>query len=472
MSARRRRLSAVSRVALATTLTLTVGVALVALVSYAAVVRDLEAGIDRNLLEESRAYAAALAQDPPGTSGELVEASRRYLSARRPGSVLAPILLVRLTEGTVISNTDLPLEEVWSSADAPVASGFTTVVHRGSTYRTSTAPVLAGDGTVLGVFHAALALDPIYTLRNDLGRSIATIGLAVAVIGGLLSYWVARAALAPLARVAATAGRISHSALAERVDYDGPDDEVGSVARSLNAMLDRLESAFGEQRRFVADASHELRTPLAVVRGNLETLCAEGASPGERDEAMTAVRDELGRMERLIDDLLALARLEADIRRRPFQPLDATVLLEEAAGRGRALAGDRTFAVDAPERLWVLGDPDLLDAALGNLVRNASHHTSPDGRITLSARAEGDSVALSVADDGPGIPGADIERVFDRFYRGPATRDDRGGGSGLGLAIARRLAELHGGSVRAGNGPDGGAVFTITLPRSESGEPG
>jgi signal transduction histidine kinase len=448
---------------------LAVGVALVAGVSYAAVTRDLEASIDRDLLEESRAYAAALAQDPPETVDELIEASRRYMAARQPGSVLAPVLLVRLTDGTVISNADLPLEDVWAGGDAPAVTGFTTVTHEELSYRISTALVRAGDGTLLGVFHAALALDAVYALRDALARSIATIGLSVAAIGGLLSYWVARAALAPLARVAATAGRITQSALTERVAYDGPNDEVGSVVRSLNAMLDRLETAFGEQRRFVADASHELRTPLAVVRGNLDTLCSEGSPAEDRSEAMDAVRGELARMERLVEDLLSLARLESGTHRRPFQPLDVTVLLEEAAGRLRALGGERTVVIDAPERLWVNGDPDLLDAALGNLVRNAWHHTAPRGHITLSARPDDHSVVLSIADDGPGIPAADLKRVFDRFYRGGAPRDDGGGGSGLGRAIVQRLAEFHDGSVSASNPPEGGAVFTVTMPRIEPG---
>jgi heavy metal sensor kinase len=457
-------------VALATTITLALGVALVAVVSYAAVTSDLESGIDRDLLEESLAYTAALAQNPPQTTAELVEASRRYLAARQPGSSLSPILLVRLANGAVISNSDLTLERVWDLPDAPIDRGFATVAYEGLSYRVASAPVLAANGEDLGVFHAALGLDAVRALRDDLGRSIATIGLAVTALGGLLSYWVARAALAPLARVAATAGRISQSALAERVEYDGPDDEVGSVVRSLNAMLDRLEAAFGEQRRFVADASHELRTPLAVVRGNLETLCSDTSPAEDRAEARQAVGDELARMERLVADLLALARLESGRTQRPFQPLDATVLLEEVAGRMRALGDQRTIVVDAPDRYWVEGDPDLLDAALGNLVRNAWNHTGPDGRITLSARADDSRVMLSVADDGPGIPAADLERVFDRFYRGSARRSNEGGGSGLGLAIVKRLIELHGGDVGAVNGPEGGAVFTVTLPRSEDAD--
>ena len=466
----RRRLSAVARVALATTVTLAIGVALVAGVSYAAVTRDLEGSVDRDLLEESRAYAASLAQDPPQTSLELVEASRRYLAARQPGSALSPILFVKLADGRVISNTDLTLERAWDTTGTPETPGFVTISYEGVTYRAVTAPILADDQSALGVFHAALGLDAVRSLRDELGRSIAGIGLAVVAIGGLLSYWVARAALAPLARVAATAGRISDAALTERVAYDGPDDEVGSVVRSLNAMLDRLEVAFGEQRRFVADASHELRTPLAAVRGNVETLCDDAASLEHRAEARAAVQGELARMDRLVDDLLALARLESGVLRRPFQPLDATVLLDEVAARARTLPGERVVAVLAPERVWVNGDPDLLEDALGNLVRNAWRHTASGGRITLSVRAEGELVLLEVADDGPGIPATDLDRVFDRFYRGGSPRGDDGGGSGLGLAIVRRLAELHGGTVRAANAPGGGAVLTIALPRRESGD--
>ena len=454
--------------ALATTITLALGVAVVVGLSYAAVSRDLRATVDRDLLEESRAFSAALAQEPPESRAELVESARTYLAAREPGSTLSPILIVRLLDGRVLSNSDLTLERAWSDPDAAPGGGFATVPYEGVTYRVATAALTSRDGDLLGTFHAALALDTVYAIRGDLARSLASVGLAAVVLGSLLSYWVARAALAPLARVAATAGRISDDRLTERVAYDGPRDEVGSMVAALNAMLDRLETAFGEQRRFVADASHELRTPLSVVRGNLELLERGGMSDADRAEALDAVRDELRRMERLVDDLLALARLESGSLRRPFQPLDVGVLLAEVGARARVL-GDRRIIVESPDDLWVAGDPDLLEQALANIVRNAVRHTADGGTIRLASHAEGSRVVLTAADDGPGIPEADLPRVFDRFHRGPTRRDEAGGGSGLGLAITRRLVELHGGSVRASNGANGGAVFTVELPRSEPG---
>ncbi|MBN2848191.1 MAG: HAMP domain-containing histidine kinase [Coriobacteriia bacterium] len=464
----RRGLPAVARVALATTITLTIGITIVVGVSYAAVSRDLRAAVDRDLLEESRAFSAALGQETLETRDELVESARAYLSAREPGSTLSPILIVRLLDGSVISNSDLTLERAWEDAAAAPGGGFTTVSYEGVTYRVATAALTSRNGDLLGTFHASLALDTVYAIRTDLARALASVGLAAIVLGSLLSYWVARAALAPLARVAATAGHISDARLAERVSYDGPRDEVGSMVAALNAMLDRLEAAFGEQRRFVADASHELRTPLSVVRGNLELLERERVSDADRAEALDAVRDELRRMERLIDDLLALARLESGALRRPFQPLDVGVLLAEVAARARVL-GDLNITVEAPDDVWVTGDPDLLEQALANIVRNAVRHTADGGTIRLASHAEGDHVCLAVSDDGPGIPEAHLPRVFDRFYRGPTRRDEAGGGSGLGLAITRRLVELHGGSVRAENGAGGGAVFTVELPRSEPG---
>lgn len=442
---------------------LAVGVALVAAVSYAAVSRDLQASIDRDLLEETRAFSAALLGEVPESTEALVEASRAYLAARQPGSLLAPILLVQLEDGTVISNTDLTLERAWLGGPPP-GPGFSTLAYEGAEYRMATAPVLAEDGSALGSFHAAIALDEARSLQAGLATSLAWIGFGVVLIGGALSYWVARAALDPLRKVADTASRITHSSLTDRVEYSGPDDEVGTVVSALNAMLDRLEAAFGEQRRFVADASHELRTPLAVIRGNLELLERPDGDESDRAEALCAVRDELARTERLVEDLLALARLEDGTPRRPFQPLDVSILLQELSNRARVL-GSRTIEIAAIDGLWVLGDPDLLEGALANLVGNAVRHTAAEGRISLGSRPAGDAVVITIADDGPGIPEQHLDRVFERFHRVPSPRDTEGGGSGLGLAITQRVVDVHGGTISAENAPGGGAVFTVSLPR-------
>jgi two-component system OmpR family sensor kinase len=227
-------------------------------------------------------------------------------------------------------------------------------------------------------------------------------------------------------------------------------------------MLDRLESAFREQRRFLADASHELRTPLAIVSGHLEILSREGLAPDERVEELAIVSDEVARMGRLVDDMLSLARLEAEAAR-PFQALEVRSLLAEAAGRGRGL-GYRRFVVDASQDLWVYGEPDQLMQALLNLLKNAIAHSPEGSTIVLAAGTEEDRVRIAVEDAGPGIRPEELERVFDRFFRAHGSRPS-GGGSGLGLAIVKRLVELHGGTVAAANRTTGGAVFTIRLPR-------
>lgn len=472
MSARR-RFSTATRVALSAALVLVLGVAAVVVVSYVSVSRQLEAELDMSLLAEVNAYDAALIKDAPADETALVEASRAYLQARsQAGSSSAPILVVRLADGRVISNSDIRLERTWdataSATPPPPAAGFRTVVFEGVSYRTASSPVLSSGGRVLGTFHAALSLDAARAIRLELGRTLAVIGLGVAIAGVLLTIGVTRASLAPLARVAATARTITQARLTERIDYDGPDDEVGTVVVAINDMLGRLETSFGEQRQFVADASHELRTPLAIIRGHLDVLERDGAQPEECAESLDVLREESRRMQRMVDDLLQLARLEDRSHARPFQPLDVATLLAEVASRTRAL-GASEVSCEAPDDVWVSGDPDLLEQALMNLAKNAFAAAGPTGRIEIGATADERRVRITVADNGPGFAEADLERVFDRFYRAAGRRAGSGGGSGLGLAIARRLVELHGGDVRAANRESGGAVVTVELPRGDAG---
>jgi len=463
----RRRLPAVARVALGTAIVLVLGVVAVTGVSYVAVSRNLQAEVDRSLLQESNAFAAAVQQDAPTTQAELVDSARLYLQGRlQSGSGSAPILLVRLTGGQVISNSDIRVESAWSGAGAPVAEGFDTLSFEGTEYRAASSSVLAADGSVLGTFHAVLSLDAARAIRDQLGRTLLVIGLAVALLGALLSIAVARATLAPLARVAATADLITQTRLTERIAYDGPDDEVGMMVRALNGMLERLEGAFGEQRQFVADASHELRTPLAIIRGHIELLERADTLPEPYAEPLAVLREETRRMHRMVDDLLVLARLDDRSRARAFQPLDVDVLLSEVASRARGLGATR-LTCSAPADVWVSGDPDLLEQALMNLITNAMAAAGPDAHISITATATDASVQITVADDGPGFDPGELARVFDRFYRAPGPRSGDSGGSGLGLAITRRLVEVHGGSVGAGNVPGGGAEVSLELPRIE-----
>jgi two-component system OmpR family sensor kinase len=292
--------------------------------------------------------------------------------------------------------------------------------------------------------------------------------MAIVLLGAALSAVIAQASLRPLRHAAHTASGVTFTSLGRRMDYDGPDDEVGRMVSALNAMLGRLEGSFAEQRRFVADASHELRTPLAVVRGHLELLAREQVPEEERAETLALVFDELDRMGRLVNDLLQLARLEAGPAR-PYQPLELTTLVSEAVARARALGrSEVTQRCDGP--VWVDGDPDELTQALLNLLRNAIDHTPDTGTVSVTCADAGASARVEVTDTGPGIRPDDLPRVFDRFYRAQGPRSAETGGSGLGLAITKRLVELHGGRISARNRAGGGAAFTIDLPRRDAPE--
>jgi signal transduction histidine kinase len=292
--------------------------------------------------------------------------------------------------------------------------------------------------------------------------ALAAAGVVVVLLGSVLSIWAARRSLAPLTHMAANAAAISLASPGKRMAYDGPPDELGMLAHALNAMLERLEHAYAEQRRFVADASHELRTPVAIVRGNVELLRTGKLGGADALEGLEMIDSESKRMSRLLDELLALARLESSMH--TFQPLEVRTILEEGAGRARLL-GDRRVTIEGPCHVWTEGDPDLLDQALLNVLKNAVAHTTDGGMIELSCDADDTHVRLTITDDGPGIPEEELARIFDRFYRGQGPRPGDSGGAGLGLAIAQRLVDLHGGSMSAENVEGAGARFTIILPR-------
>ena len=461
-----------ARVAFAVTLVLAVGVLALSLAAYWRVSVSLAADLDRGLLREAEAFADALA---PGVAvdADLRAATRTYLTARTQASGTSrPVLLVHFASGSpsIISNSNVLLENaVGNAAALDVATAkpaFLDLKLGSETYRATTVPVRDASGTVVAVFEAALPTSTVLALGTQVLVTLLGIGLLVIAIGAFVAVWAARASLRPLARTASTAARITQSSLGERIAYAGPDDEVGLVVAAINEMLERLEAAFGEQRRFTADASHELRTPLAVISGHVEMLRDLDMDPTERTEEIALISDEVARMGRLVDDLLALARLETAAPG-AHQPLEVSSMLDEATARGRAL-GARTFTVEAQRGLWVSGDPDQLTQALLNLVGNAVAHTAEGGAIALGAVVRGDRVRITVADDGPGIRREELARVFDRFYRVQGPRAGYRGNSGLGLAITRRLVELHGGTITADNRPQGGAIFTIELRRIEA----
>ncbi|MDT4992971.1 MAG: hypothetical protein QOH97_2863 [Actinoplanes sp.] len=259
-------------------------------------------------------------------------------------------------------------------------------------------------------------------------------------------------------RVAAITARQLH----ERVPVPAPDDEIRRLAQTMNTMLDRLERAAIAQRQFVADASHELRSPLSTLQVGLELLHGRLRSPDR--STVTDLREEADRLERLIADLLLLARVdEAGLAPR-LVDVDLDDLVNAERSRIAAQPGPRVTADVRAVR--VRGDRGQLARAVRNLVDNAVSHA----RTTVSLRlyAAGGSVRLEVADDGPGVPPADRDRIFERFVRLDSGRERTAGGSGLGLAIVAEIVAGHRGTVAVADAADGGASFVLTLPLPES----
>jgi heavy metal sensor kinase len=290
--------------------------------------------------------------------------------------------------------------------------------------------------------------------------------LALAGTGGWL---LAGKALWPVARMTRQAGSIGAGRLHERVTVPAARDELALLGETLNTMLDRIERGVVLQRRFLADASHELRTPLAVMRAELEVALRDPRLPGDGSGVLESTLEEVGRMSRVVEDLLTLARADEGrlglLRRR----LDLGEVAAAVVARLRPIAETRRIALTLELEgggAWVLADRSRLEEVVSNLVDNAVGYTEPGGAVRLRVWQEDGQAGLSVRDTGPGIAAAALPLVFDRFFRADAARDRARGGSGLGLAICKELVEAHGGRIGASSRQGAGSVFTVTLPRA------
>jgi signal transduction histidine kinase len=318
-------------------------------------------------------------------------------------------------------------------------------------------PVNRRDGTPQGAFVVASSLTAEEEEVTDAVRLAAIVLVSVLLIASALAWAVAGRILAPLRLLTETARQISESDLTRRIPASGR-DEIAELARTFNAMLDRLEGAFATQRSFVSDASHELRTPITIVRGHLELL---GDDPEERRETVALVTDELDRMSRFVDDLLLLAKAERDDFLR-IDELELGALTDELMDKAVAL-GRRRWQLARRGEATMVADRQRLTQAVMGLAQNAVQHTKEDDVISIGTTVDGDEAHLWVRDSGPGIPRSDQARIFERFARASASRR-RSEGAGLGLAIVRAIAEAHGGRVELDSRPGAGATFTIVVP--------
>jgi heavy metal sensor kinase len=333
-------------------------------------------------------------------------------------------------------------------------------------------PLLA-DQNIVGVLQVAQPLREIDQTLRLLMFSLAATG-AMALLASLRGgAWLAARALRPVAEVAQTARQIVRAEdLAQRVRAASSDDEIGELISTVNEMLERLETLFTSQRRFVADVSHELRTPLTAMRGNLEILRRGAARDAQAlDESLAAMEREVNRLVRLASDLLLLAQAEvgATLHREPVA-LDELVL--EVVRELAPLAKGVALAPDVAEQVAVVGDRDRIKQALLNMVVNALQHTPPGGRVRVALAREGRRACLSVSDTGSGIADDDLSRVFERFYRADKARSRVSGGAGLGLAIVKWVAEAHGGAAEAHSVLGQGSTFVLWLPTAPAANDG
>ena len=304
-------------------------------------------------------------------------------------------------------------------------------------------------------------------------KNVLIFGSGIAVLATFGMGWLlAGATLRPIHRLTQAAQAIgAQRDFDHRIAHSGPNDEIGQLADTFNAMLAELQAAYQQveqslqaQRRFVADASHELRTPLTTLRGNIALLQRDPSIEDEdRVDVLSDMVHETERLMRLVGDLLALARADAQ-QSLPCVSFPLSPLIKDVCGQVGRLAPHKEIVWEAQPGAAAVGNRDALKQVLLILLDNALKHTPPETTILLTTRVLGESVAISVRDDGPGIAPAQLPHIFERFYRGDGAR--AGEGSGLGLAIAQELVQAQNGSLGVESQVGQGSVFTLTLPRS------
>ena len=345
--------------------------------------------------------------------------------------------------------------------------------------RVFTFPIVV-RGRIVNVLQVGMSLEGLVRERRNFLWALATLtplGLLLAGGGGWL---LARRALRPVDQMTQAARRIGAERLAERLEGAETDDELGRLARTLNEMLARLEAGFAQVRRFSADASHELRTPLTILKGEIEVALRSAREPAEYQRVLASALEEVGRMARLVDDLLMLSRSDAGALRWERGPVEMDRLVEDAARQGVVLGQARgvQVGIESVEPLIVEGDEQRLRQLLLNLVDNAVKYTPSGGRVDLGLRAakreeDGAPAAgvspeefaeISVRDTGVGVPPEALPRIFDRFYRVDGARSREAGGTGLGLCIAKTIAEAHQGTIQVESVLGVGSTFIVRLP--------
>ncbi|MFN0123528.1 MAG: sensor histidine kinase [Blastocatellia bacterium] len=437
--------------------------------------RGLVSIIDNSLVYEAGVIARQMTTDsfdPGGLPGE--EALTEDAGAEGRMVLVAQVVQIIDAEGQVRDDAGsmpklrLPVdrralaringkEPVLETASAP----------DGELFRLATRRAVDPDGEVFFI-RVGQSLKPLQETRR---RVVLLLLLAVPIAlllgsyGGLL---LANQALRPVDRITSAARDIQASDLSQRVPQPETRDEIGRLATTFNHMIARLEAAFARQRQFTSDASHELRTPLAVMRGEMEIALRRERPPAEYQRVLHSSLEEIARLSRLVEDLLALARADAGQAALAHDPVILDVLCQQTIVSFQPLVTERGLNLNwrQPDQpVIVAGDAQRLKQMLLNLLDNAVKYTPRDGAVTVTLNLTEDNAVLKIADTGRGIPPEDLPHVFERFFRhSRTTSDSMAAGFGLGLSIVKWIVDSHEGRIEAASEPGQGTEFTVTLP--------
>jgi heavy metal sensor kinase len=446
----------------------------------------LDDSIDQELAERAHAKASEWTQGgrshvepgPPGGFSFEEGTPRRSpppgaSERERHGFYWRPRLMNLDGQSMVPNLGDAPWDDAAFILSLAGQERYSTVPVEGETVRVFSAPLRFGE-EIDGVVQVAHPLTDQRRLLDGLTRTLLMLIPLALVVSGVGGAFLTSRALRPVKKITEEAAQIGAHDLSRRLEVPGT-DELSTLAGTFNAMIARLETAFHDmerayeqQRRFTADASHELRTPLTTIKANTSlALCGEPTLEEYR-ETIEAADEAADTMNRIVQDLLLLARSDGGQLGLRAEPAPIRGILERAAG----LVKDRERApivVDVADAdLCVHGDPHHLLRLFVNLAENAARHTPPDGRVVLAARADGpsDTVQITVTDTGEGIPAEHLPHVCERFYRVDAARSRGRGGTGLGLSICQSIVSAHGGVMTIDSERGRGTTVSVVLPQA------
>lgn len=440
---------------------------------YIQVQRYLKASVFETQARRAHQISETLVAQLPGIGEDYVVRQIEALYAPEKGD-----RFIRITRpgGSVLFRSGPPADQGFDPASVPALSPNRDLRHTrvealpdGRTLMIAADRALAADGGAYLVEVGASGERVTELVRHLL--MLLALGLPFVVLvatGG--GYLLVRQALAPVEQIAVKAGIITQHNLSERLPVPRTGDELERLSVALNRMITRLDDAFSNSSRFVADASHELRTPITIVQGELEALARDPAYPAEFREQLGSLLEEVERISRIVQQLFALSRLDAGEAQAESVFFDLSAMAVGTADQMLLLAEDKriTLTKETDLPVFVEGDRSRLKQVIVNLLDNAIKYTEPGGSISLRTGTNNGMAILEVRDSGAGIPAEAIPHVFERFYRFRQDQAVPNGGAGLGLAIVKSICSAHGGHVTVESGVGKGSLFRVSLPLSNA----